>query len=150
MEKLAHGIAVLIGFAIWMLSENIIVAVIVALVAEGIVVVLLTVAKQAKEKSEAQLAAWQAGEAGPPSARKLWWRIVILVVVGLPTVLWTVAIIIILIMAALDNFKGTEPALLIAIPLITVALCILTIVIANSLIKAIKWNKPLKQPSNYV
>jgi hypothetical protein len=144
MEKLAHGIAVAIGLAIWMLSQNIIIAVIVALVVEGIVVVLLTAAKQANDKTRAQLAAWQAGEGSQPPARKLWWRILILVVIGLPTVYWIAATIFVLIMAMMG--RGPEPILAVGIILIAIVLCSITSVVAVNLKKTVKWNKALKQP----
>ena len=142
MEKLAHGIAVAIGFAVWTLSQNSIIAVIVALVAEGIIAVLLTTSKQANDKTKAQLAAWQTGEGSPPSARKLWWRIVILVVLAWQAVGMLIAVIM---STAAGDFEGE---FFIVVVSAAIALTITELVVISSLSKALKWNKRLKLPPN--
>ncbi|MDR3315395.1 MAG: hypothetical protein LBS98_02775 [Coriobacteriales bacterium] len=50
MEKLAHGIAVVVGFLVWQLSKNIIVAAVIALIVEGILIALFKKTSAPKER----------------------------------------------------------------------------------------------------
>jgi hypothetical protein len=144
MNNLVHGIAVVIGFILWQVTGNIIIAAISAVIAESIILVIsIGVAKH-----KAALAAAIAEGRIPP--KRLWWRIAIIAMCGASLVVGLIPVIFI---AQPEPAHGLErPSgytsgytgeLLIILPLL--ALLMFGIV---SLVKAIRYNKLLTTKSD--
>ena len=137
MGKLAHGIAVVVGFILYMATKNILIAAVIAVVLEGIVLALMDALPQLKSNKE-QFAAWQAGTAEAPPLRKLWWRIALIVVFVI-----LIASGYILAPEAPSNSdvpQGSSGTLF-----LTLVLCIPIVLSALSLRKAQKWNETIRQ-----
>jgi hypothetical protein len=74
MSKLVHVIAVVIGYVLWRVTGNIIIAAVVAVIIEGIILAILV--SVAKHKNAVAAAIPD----GRTLQKKLWWRIMLLVV----------------------------------------------------------------------
>jgi len=147
MEKISYLIAVAVGALLWNITQNFIIAVVVALLVEGLTVFLMVVATNKRKQADEQLATWQAGASPIPPLRKVWWRILLLVVVGLPTVIltigWTIGIVSTTLGGNLEKY-GSD----FIIPgLAAICLLIVFLVALSSMLKALKWNKSLRRQS---
>jgi energy-converting hydrogenase Eha subunit A len=146
MEQLLHGIAIVLGFIIYMATKNIVIAAVVAVILEGIILAVMAALPRIRSGKE-QFAAWQAGTAAAPPLKKLGWRVVLLVVFGL----WAVMIIIPCSITIIDvinssNFQGSKTLPVLALTgMILVMGCLPLILIIINFIKAKKWNKTIQQ-----
>lgn len=146
MKNLAHVIAVVVGFILYMATKNILLAAVIAVAVEGVVfaiIILLSHITSSVKNSEEQFAAWQAGTAKAPPLKKLWWRIALIVLFGIIVIIGFIPLIQgpNSIEGPSNSFSGSEWILLIII-------CTPVVLSAMSLKKAIKWNETVKQPQS--
>lgn len=134
MEKLVHGIAVVIGFILWQLTENIIVAAILAVVAEGIILTITVAVAQHKNDVAAAVAEGRT----PP--KRLWWRILLVVVLGFWAIYMLAFLFYIIEIAQKDYNLATHDFVILAMIFVSIIIFVLCVV---SLVKAIRYNKRL-------
>ncbi|HCC35346.1 MAG TPA: hypothetical protein DEQ02_06805 [Ruminococcaceae bacterium] len=144
MENVVHLVAVAIGWLIWTLTGNIILAALLALLAEGIIITLLVVVGGKRKQAKEQLAAWQAGTGPMPPQRKLGWRIALTAVVGLSAAIMTIGWIVwsVLSLGAIAEYENW--GYYFAVTLIVISVVLIFLVVLFNLRKALKWNKNLQ------
>jgi ABC-type Fe3+ transport system permease subunit len=143
MANFVHGIAIVVGFALYIATKNIIAAAVVAVTLEAVILAVLKAGSRIKSSKE-QFAKWQAGTAEAPPLKKLWWRIAIIVVFGLQVLFIFSLPVIALINTGKIGFTGGSEAVY-SIILLILILCIPIVLAALSIKKAKEWNQTIQQ-----